>query len=49
MQSKEEMTHAIVGSGAIGLALAGQFARTDIEVLHANSRGPGSLVDIVRD
>ena len=34
------MTYAIIGSGAIGSALARQFARSNINVLIANSRGP---------
>jgi predicted dinucleotide-binding enzyme len=41
------MTYSIVGSGAIGSALAGHFASKGIEVLLANNRGPGSLTDIV--
>lgn len=41
------MTYAIIGSGAIGTALAAQFARNDIDVLVANSRGPASLADLV--
>jgi predicted dinucleotide-binding enzyme len=41
------MTYAIIGSGAIGTALATQFARNDIDVLIANSRGPASLADLV--
>lgn len=41
------MTYAIIGSGAIGSALATQFARNDIDVLVANSRGPASLTDFV--
>ncbi|KAA0571829.1 NAD(P)-binding domain-containing protein [Azospirillum sp. Sh1] len=32
-------TYAILGSGAIGAAVAGQFARKGIEVLLANRRG----------
>ena len=40
------MTYAIIGSGAIGTALATQFARNDIDVLVANSRGPASLSDL---
>jgi predicted dinucleotide-binding enzyme len=42
------MRYAIIGSGAIGGALARHFARTGIDVLLANSRGPTSLKDIVR-
>jgi predicted dinucleotide-binding enzyme len=41
------MSYSIIGSGAIGSALAGQFASKGIEVLLANSRGPASLKDIV--
>jgi len=43
------MRYAIIGSGAIGSALASQFARKGIDVLLANSRGPASLVDLVRE
>jgi 8-hydroxy-5-deazaflavin:NADPH oxidoreductase len=43
------MTYAIIGSGAIGRAIASQFARNGIDVLLANSRGPASLVDLVRE
>ena len=41
------MTYSIVGSGAIGSALAGHFASKGIEVSLASNRGPGSLTDIV--
>src|SRR5258706_8993899 len=41
------MTYSIIGSGAIGSALAGHFASKGIEVSLANNRGPGSLTDIV--
>ncbi|MBW5435748.1 NADPH-dependent F420 reductase [Bradyrhizobium canariense] len=41
------MTYAIIGSGAIGTALATQFARNDVDVLVANSRGPASLAEFV--
>src|SRR5271156_5435544 len=34
------MKYAIIGSGAIGTALARAFARNNIEVAIANSRGP---------
>ncbi|WIW90308.1 NAD(P)-binding domain-containing protein (plasmid) [Sphingobium sp. V4] len=37
------MTYSIIGSGAIGTALARQFARTNTPVLIANTRGSGSL------
>lgn len=40
------MTYAIIGSGAIGGALATQFARHNIDVLVANSRGAASLADL---
>ncbi len=43
------MTYAILGSGAIGHALATQFARSGVDVLLANHRGPASLVDVVRE
>jgi predicted dinucleotide-binding enzyme len=43
------MTYAIIGSGAIGSALARQFARSNIDVLIANSRGPESLTDLVAE
>src|SRR5882757_1283087 len=41
------MNYSIIGSGAIGSALAGHFASKGIEVSLANNRGPGSLTDIV--
>ena len=37
------MKYAIIGSGKIGTALARAFARQDIRVAVANSRGPESL------
>jgi predicted dinucleotide-binding enzyme len=43
------MTIAIIGSGAIGKALATQFARSNIDVHIANSRGPASLADLGRE
>lgn len=43
------MTYAIIGSGAIGSALATQFARTGMDVLIANRRGPDSLGDLARE
>jgi predicted dinucleotide-binding enzyme len=46
-QRNRIMAYAIIGSGAIGTALATQFARNDIDVLVANSRGPASLADLV--
>jgi 8-hydroxy-5-deazaflavin:NADPH oxidoreductase len=41
------MTYAIIGSGHIGSAIAGQFARAGIEAVIANTRGPESLADLV--
>jgi predicted dinucleotide-binding enzyme len=41
-------SYSIIGSGAIGTALAGHFASKGIEVLLANSRGPASMEDLVR-
>jgi predicted dinucleotide-binding enzyme len=43
------MTYAIIGSGAIGSALARQFARSNIDVQIANSRGPDSLAGLVAE
>ncbi|QRK11333.1 NADPH-dependent F420 reductase [Archangium violaceum] len=43
------MTYAIIGSGAIGSALARQFARKGIDVLIANSRGPESLARLEKE
>jgi predicted dinucleotide-binding enzyme len=40
------MTYAIIGSGAIGTALARQFAGSQIPVRIANSRGPASLASL---
>jgi predicted dinucleotide-binding enzyme len=37
------MKHAILGSGAIGTALARRFVASRIEVSIANTRGPESL------
>ena len=37
------MTYAIIGSGAIGTAIACQFSRAGLDVLVANTRGPDSL------
>ena len=42
------MSYAIVGSGSVGTALATQFARRGIEVAIANTRGPESLVALVK-
>ncbi len=41
-------SYSIIGSGAIGSALAGHFASRGIEVLLTNNRGPASLEDLVR-
>jgi 8-hydroxy-5-deazaflavin:NADPH oxidoreductase len=40
------VTYAILGSGAIGSAIASHFARNSIDVLIANRRGPASIVDL---
>jgi 8-hydroxy-5-deazaflavin:NADPH oxidoreductase len=40
------MKYAIIGSGRIGTALARTFARKNIEVAIANSRGPGTLASL---
>lgn len=40
------MTYAIIGSGAIGSAIATQFARAGMDVQVANSRGPASVQDL---
>jgi predicted dinucleotide-binding enzyme len=37
------MTYSIIGSGAVGTALAGQFARSGVMVGIANTRGPDSM------
>ena len=42
------MTYSIIGSGSVGAALAGQFARSKIPVGIANTRGPASLSSIVK-
>jgi predicted dinucleotide-binding enzyme len=41
------MKYAIIGSGAIGTAIARQFARQQLEVQVANTRGPASLQALV--
>src|SRR4051794_12460751 len=41
------MTYAIIGSGAIGTALASQFARNNIDVLVTNSRGAAAVSELV--
>ncbi len=43
------MTIGIIGSGAIGTALARTLARAGIEATIANSRGPDSLKELVRE
>jgi predicted dinucleotide-binding enzyme len=43
------MTIGIIGSGAIGTAFARTLARAGIEATIANSRGPDSLKDLVRE
>lgn len=43
------MKYAIIGSGAIGTAIARQFARQQIEVHVANTRGPDSLEAMVKE
>ena len=43
------MTYAIIGSGAIGTAIARQFARIETTVLVANSRGPGSVAALAEE
>jgi predicted dinucleotide-binding enzyme len=43
------MTYAVIGSGAIGSAIARQFARKGIDLFVANSRGPASLDDLVAE
>jgi predicted dinucleotide-binding enzyme len=42
------MTYAIIGSGNVGTALAGHFARNGIAFGIANSRGPGSLAELAK-
>jgi hypothetical protein len=42
------MSYAIIGSGAIGGALAKQFARSKIKAVIANRRGPASLQDALQ-
>ena len=40
------MSYSIIGAGAIGSAIATQFARAKIDVSIANSRGPASLAEL---
>ena len=42
------MTYAIIGSGNVGQALAHRFARSGIAVSLANTRGPDSISDLVK-
>jgi predicted dinucleotide-binding enzyme len=43
------MSVSVIGSGAIGRSLATNFARSGVEVLLANSRGPDSLSELARE
>jgi predicted dinucleotide-binding enzyme len=43
------MKYAIIGSGKIGTALARAFARNNIEVVIANSRGPETLASLAEE
>jgi predicted dinucleotide-binding enzyme len=43
------MSYSIIGSGNVGTALARQFARSNIEVAIANSRGASSLAPVVAE
>ena len=43
------MKYAIIGSGAIGTAIARQFARQGLQVKVANTRGPESLKALVNE
>jgi 8-hydroxy-5-deazaflavin:NADPH oxidoreductase len=43
------MTIGIIGSGAIGTALARALSRAEIKATISNSRGPDSLKDLVRE
>ena len=43
------MTYSIIGSGKVGTALAGQFARSRIAVGIANSRGPDSIAALTTE
>lgn len=43
------MTIGIIGSGAIGTAFARTLARSGIEAIISNSRGPDSLAELVRE
>ena len=43
------MTYAIIGAGNVGTALARQFARQNIPVRIANSRGPETIAQLVAE
>lgn len=43
------MTYSIIGSGAVGAALASQFARSGVAVGIANTRGPASLASVTQN
>src|SRR5580700_7310136 len=43
------MKYAIIGSGKIGTALARIFARKNIQVAIANSRGPETLASLTEE
>jgi predicted dinucleotide-binding enzyme len=43
------MKYAIIGSGRIGIALARTFARRNIEVAIANTRGPETLASLAKE
>jgi hypothetical protein len=43
------MNYAIIGSGKVGTALARQFARAEIPVVIANSRGPASIQPLAQE
>ena len=43
------MKYAIIGSGNIGTALARAFARQNVQVAIANTRGPASLAALARE
>jgi 8-hydroxy-5-deazaflavin:NADPH oxidoreductase len=43
------MTIGIIGAGALGSSVARALAKVGIEAILANSRGPETLVDLVKD
>lgn len=43
------MTIGIIGAGLIGAAFARRLAQANLPAILSNSRGPGSLVDLVAD